>query len=139
MNINITYRGRTSMQSRLYKDEMKALPDRWRDRISKANVLDRLLKHFNNELADPLDTGQITLGIKLISKVLPDLQSTTVEHRIDHSSLSIHELNGRLSALGYDPQQVWNRLNGKAINNLAAIEHDDVPVDTDTDTPGSTK
>jgi len=45
---------------------------RTQDKIQSARVAERLLKHFNGELE--LSHTQCTVGLKLLSKVLPDLK-----------------------------------------------------------------
>lgn len=109
------------------------VPERWRVRISEANILNRLLKHFNNQLDVPLKPDQVALGIKLIGKILPDLQSVSIEASIQHSDLSRLELDAKLIALGYNPEDTWKTLEKPVINHRPMlIEQDDdhEPIDT---------
>jgi len=100
-----------------------ALADKWRDKISKANILDRLLKDFRNKLRVPLTASQITLGLKLIGKILPDLQSATLDIRIEHAGMNRLELEARAHVLGINPNELWH-----SIDDQSVIEHDKVIV-----------
>ena len=95
-----------------------SLAEKWRDKISKANILDRLLKDLANKLTPPLTPSQITLGIKLIGKILPDLQSTTVDIGPNLTSMTKLELESRMYILGLNPTTVW-----ESLNNQSVIEH----------------
>lgn len=113
------------------KDMEISIADRWRERISRAKILERLLKHYAGELDPPLDQGQINIGLNLIRKILPDLKSVDVSGRIEHQHFSRLELEARLIALGRDPEQVWQELekrhqiDGKSLklgDNSGAID-----------------
>ena len=95
-----------------------SLAEKWRDKISKANILDRLLKDLANKLTPPLTPSQITLGIKLIGKILPDLQSTTVDIGPNLTSMTKLELESRMYILGLNPTTVW-----ESLNNQSVIQH----------------
>jgi hypothetical protein len=51
--------------------------ERTRQKIADANVLARLLKGFNGEVE--LTTHQVAIGLKLIDKLVPNLQSVEQE------------------------------------------------------------
>jgi hypothetical protein len=121
-------------------DIQATISERWRDRISKAKILERLLKHYAGLLDPPLDQGQITIGLKLVSKIMPDLKSVDVSGRIEHIHMSRLELEGRLVALGRDPNEVWQSLekrhkiqalalNGKGAIDSVSTAHDTQDVD----------
>ena len=88
-----------------------SLPDRWRKHLSEAGVLSRLIKHFNNELDVPLDSGQVQLGVAFMRKLLPDLQASTHEVNHNHNLMDVHNLTARLAALGHDPETVFKRIS----------------------------
>ena len=106
------------MQSNTSANRM-SVSDRYRIKISEANIVDRLIKHYHNQLSIPLDNGQIMLGLKLINKILPDLQSVTVDVSVEHKQLTKLELEQRLLMLGRDPQVIWNQLNPNIIESVA--------------------
>jgi hypothetical protein len=91
--------------------------ERWRERIRQANILDRLIKFANGEVE--MTAAQAATGLKLIGKVLPDLQATTVTARVEHSSLSRDELEARLTQMGGDAGKMWESIAG---HKLKAIE-----------------
>ena len=93
--------------------------ERYRKKISEGNILDRLLKHFHNQLRVPLDNGQVMLGIKLVGKVLPDLQSIEVSGAINVNVMNRLELDARMITLGRDPSTVWASID----KPLPVIEH----------------
>ena len=86
------------------------MADRWRKRIEAANVMARLLKHYAGELDPPMDQGQINIGLRLLDKVMPSLKSVDVSGRIEHTHMTRLELEGRLVAMGRDPNEVWQSL-----------------------------
>jgi hypothetical protein len=91
--------------------------ERWRERIRQANILDRLIKFANGDI--DMSAAQAATGLKLIGKVLPDLQATTVTARVEHSSLSREELEARLTQMGGDAGKMWESIAG---HKLKAIE-----------------
>ena len=119
------------MPSTTYKKEHKPLNDRWKDRISKSNILHELIQFSEGD--DIITYQQAQIGLRLIGKILPDLQSQQVQVDVNHNVLNIHELNAKLVSLGQQPESVWNQLTG----NRPAIEHDainqDEPIDDESD------
>ena len=99
-----------------YKDEHKSLHERWRDRISKGNILDRLMKHFDGEV--DLTPSQVTVGLKIFDKMIPSLKHIEHSGMIEHHQMSIHDLNARLSALGHNPDEIWKQLNNNKVIDL---------------------
>lgn len=80
-----------------------------RIKIQNSKVLSELISHF--ETGKPAKTdGQIRIGLGLLKKVLPDLQSVTVggdplapivhEHKLDLSAYSVDELKTMRSIMG---------------------------------------
>jgi hypothetical protein len=128
------------------------LHDRWKDRISRAKVLERLLKHYQGELDPPMDQSQVTIGLRLLDKILPSLKAVDVSGRIEHQHLTRLELEARLIALGRDPADVWqqlekrhtieakslkvkdNSLNGTAAADSQATAPGPQPVDNEGET-----
>ncbi len=47
-----------------------------RNKIGSANILNRLQKHFNGEVE--MSPTQVTVGLALLKKVMPDLQSVAL-------------------------------------------------------------
>ena len=97
--------------------------DRWRLRISESNILFRLIEHVEGRLE--LTGTQCATGLKLIGKILPDLQAVVVEVAIEHHSLNKLQLEGRLNALGINADKIWNQLNPNVIehtNNNSCID-----------------
>jgi len=54
------------------------------EKIKNGQVLERLLKHVNGEL--DLSATQVTVGIALLKKYLPDTKA------IEHSGSTVHEV-----------------------------------------------
>jgi hypothetical protein len=106
------------------------LNERWRKRISEANILDRLLQHFAGTLKPPLTASQVQVGLKLVSKVMPDLKAVEVKGYVAHLAMNRQELENRLTALGYSPDEVWDRLEGKTQQKQQVIESDGKDTDT---------
>ena len=52
------------------------MSDAHRVKIQKSNILTALLKHVDGKLE--MSTTQVTAGLGLLKKVLPDLQSVTI-------------------------------------------------------------
>ena len=104
---------------------------RWRKKLSDANVFDRLLKHFNNELRVPLTGSQVMLGIKLMGKVLPDLQSSTLDIQVNHQSMNRLELEARMMQMGIDVDKEWQTIDNMKVIDVkpVLVEQDDEPVD----------
>jgi hypothetical protein len=92
-----------------------------RKKIAASSILPKLIDFAEGRTE--MTPAQAATGLKLVGKILPDLQSISHDVTVDHKSLSVHELNGRLASLGYDPQQVWNQLNGKDFKDVQAIDH----------------
>jgi len=113
------------------KDLRESLPDRWRDRIASAQILTRLVKHFNGELDPPLDAGQIQVGLALMRKVLPDLKAMEITGTVNHRGMSKLELDSRLASLGYDPGDVWQAIENrhKIAKGQSAIGTEPAPID----------
>ena len=109
----------------------KSLTERSIAKIKNANLLTRLIQYCNNELE--LTGKQVDVHLKLVNKYLPDLQA--VQHNVDvnHNVVDIHTLNARLSALGHDPQSVF-----QAISNNQPIDAVYKHVDNDVDNQGKT-
>ena len=102
---------------------VETMPDRWRRKIGDANILYRLLEHYHNKLEVPLTMSQVTLGLKLIGKILPDLQSATLDIRVEHAGMNRLELEARAHILGINPNDLWH-----SIDNQSVIEHEKVIV-----------
>jgi len=106
----------------LRENEMKTettirmtVAERTRQKIVDANIISRLLKHYRGELEYPMDAGQINIGLKLLNKVLPDLKSVDVRGRVDVQIESRLELEGRLLAMGQNPDEVWQSLENRHV------------------------
>lgn len=108
------------------------VPDRWRAKISKSNMLDQLIQFAEGKIdMAPHRAGTI---LKMVGKILPDLQSVSIEASINHSDLSRLELDAKLIALGYNPQDAWDTIAKPVINHeLITIDQEPDPVD-DQDT-----
>lgn len=52
------------------------LSDTWRERISAGVIMERVLKHLNGEIE--LSNTQMQAAKLLLSKIVPDLSSTTL-------------------------------------------------------------
>ena len=96
--------------------------DRYRDKLSNAGILTRLLLHFHGKLKPPLDNGQINIGLRCLNKILPDLTSVTVDIAIEHHDLNRLQLEGRLNALGINADKIWNQLNPNVIEHVSESE-----------------
>jgi hypothetical protein len=53
-------------------------PDEVRQKIQASQLINRLMKHVNSD-KPIMDSSQVTAAVKLLGKVLPDLQATTIE------------------------------------------------------------
>ena len=108
-----------------------AFKERSIEKIKNGMLLDRIIKFCHGQLE--LTGKQVDTHLKLINKVLPDLQA--VQHNVDvnHNVVDIHTLNARLSALGHDPQSVF-----AAISNNQPIDAVYKHVDNDVDNQGKT-
>jgi hypothetical protein len=51
----------------------KPYPEKAKDRIRQAKILNRLIKHFNGE--QELSQSQVNVGLRLLGKLLPDLKA----------------------------------------------------------------
>ena len=100
------------------KQQLNRLPFKERSiqKIKDAMLLDNLLKYCNGVI--DLTNGQLTAHLKLVGKILPDLQAVQHDVSIEHTSLSIHDLNGRLASLGHNPDDVWKSLNNNKIIDI---------------------
>ena len=114
-----------------WKEKTTDYQERMRTKIRHSSILPKLIKFSEGSIE--MTPAQAATGLKLIGKVIPDLQSTTHEVAINHNTLNIHELNGRLASLGYDATTIWNQLNGKQV---PVIEHETISQDEPTDAPG---
>jgi hypothetical protein len=126
MTINKGYRVIVKMPniSRSYKERTADYPERTRNKIAASTILPELIKYAEGS-ESKLDHSRALIAVKLLGKLVPDLQSTQVDVSITNNQLNIHELNARLQSLGYEPQNVWSQLNGEA---PITIEHEP-PVD----------
>lgn len=98
---------------------VSTIPDRWRAKISGSSILNQLILFAEGKI-DMLPHRAAT-GIKLIGKILPDLQSVSIEASINHSDLNRLELDAKLIALGMDPLDTWKGLDKPIINHHAII------------------
>ena len=120
------------MTTGTYVEQSKPLHERWRDRISKAKILERVIKYIDGEL--DMTNGQLTASLKIIDKMMPNLKHIEHSGMIEHHQMSIHDLNARLSALGHNPDEVWNQLNDNRIIDIRPepveqLEPSELPVD----------
>ena len=107
------------------------IAERMRLRIQSSNMLDRLIRHVTDELE--MSATQCQVALKLVGKILPDLKQVEVNATVEHKSLNIHELNGRLIALGRDPQSVWDSLD-----TMKPVKQLPVTIDQEPDTNDDT-
>lgn len=112
---------------------VNTLPDRWREKISKSNLFDRLISHLKGELEPPLNAADMNGILKVIGKVLPDLKSVEVTGSINHTTLNRGELEARLTAMGRDPTELFKNIgNVQPIQQV--IEHEPIDQAEPTDT-----
>ena len=92
--------------------QLNRLPfkDRTIEKIRDAMLVDRVIQYCKGTVE--LTNGQLTAHLKLLDKVLPSLKQVESNITIDHNSLSIHDLNGRLASLGH------NSLNNNKIIDI---------------------
>lgn len=57
------------------------LSEDWRDRIQAGVILDRLMKHLNNEIE--MSPTQIKAAQIILGKIIPDLKSTDIHGEIN--------------------------------------------------------
>ena len=62
--------------------ETKSHKQRTAEKIKTGHLLRRLIKHFNGELE--LSASQITVGLALLKKTLPDLKQTEHTGEVSH-------------------------------------------------------
>ena len=100
------------------KQQLNRLPfkDRTIEKIRDAMLVDRVIQYCKGTVE--LTNGQLTAHLKLLDKVLPSLKQVESNITIDHNSLSIHDLNGRLASLGHNPDDVWKSLNNNKIIDI---------------------
>ena len=91
------------------------------EKIKNGRLLDNLMKYCNGKLE--LTGKQVDCHLRLINKVLPDLQSVQHDVSINNQSLNMYDLNARLASLGHDPEAIWSRLS---TNKPLVIEHDPI-------------
>ena len=92
--------------------------ERWRRKITQSNIMPHLLQYAEGKRE--MTAARAHVCLRLIGKILPDLQSVEVSATINHRGLNRLELETRLLMLGKDPKQVWDSLNGQ--NKI--IEHE---------------
>ena len=105
-----------------WKDKTTDYQERMRNKIRHSSILPKLVRYSEGD-ETILTHSQALVGLKLISKVIPDLQTMQIEHTVDHAAMNIYELNSRLSSLGYDSASIWQQINGSTTDSVA-IEHD---------------
>ena len=112
---------------------VSTIPDRWRGKISGSNILHQLVEFAEGRI--DMAPHRAATCIKLIGKILPDLQSVSIEASINHSDLSRLELDAKLIALGYNPQETWAKLDKPIINHeCITIDQDDIDTIDSVDT-----
>ena len=114
----------------------KQFKERSIEKIKNGQLLHRLIEYCHGQLE--LTGKQVDTHLKLINKVLPDLQA--VQHNVDvnHNVVDIHTLNARLSALGHDPQSVFAAIsNNQPIDAVYQKIDSDVSEDSEGGTPDS--
>ena len=103
----------------------ETIRDKWAKRISDSNMLHELVKFSEGKIE--MSAARANVILRLIGKILPDLQSVEVSATVNHVGLNRLELESRLLMLGKNPKQVWDSLNGQ--NKHTVLEH--VPDDCD--------
>lgn len=96
--------------------------EKWRKKISGSNMLVELVKFSEGKIE--MSAARANVILRLVGKILPDLQSVEVSATINHRGLNRLELESRLLMLGKDPKQVWNSLNGQNSDSVPVLEHD---------------
>lgn len=67
------------------------MPQAWRDRIQASMLVNRLTDHVNGKVE--LSPSQVTAGLGLLKKAIPDLAAITVEGNPDKPLHSIQTIN----------------------------------------------
>ena len=93
--------------------------DRWTKKIQSSQVLNQLILYADGKI--DMTPARANACLRLVSKILPDLQSIQVDTNINYRDLNRLELEARMISLGYDPATVWKQLDN-------VIEHESVPV-----------
>ncbi len=90
-----------------------AISDKWRRRIAESVMLSQLIEYAEGRI--DMTNSRANTILRLVGKVLPDLQSIQVDVAVEHKTLNKLELEQRLLSLGHNPSMVWNQLNGSVI------------------------
>jgi len=106
-----------------------SMQNKWREKIKGSNVLTRLIQVAEGTLE--IDKTAAMVSLRLIDKILPNLQAVTVEQTVNHVGLTKWDLDARLIALGENPEDVWNTLaNHQVVGHKVGgvLEHDAKPL-----------
>lgn len=106
---------------------------RTKQKIIEANLVTDLIQFVKGEI--DMTTTQANTALRLVNKFMPDLQAVQHDVSVSHNVQDIHTLNAKLSALGHDPNQVWQSIANNQPVTIKAIEQSDVEekVNPDTD------
>ncbi len=105
------------------RDTQLSVTERWRTKISDSVMFDDLIKYCEGKL--DMTTARANAILRIVGKILPDLQSVTVDVSVEHHDLNRLQLEGRLNALGINADKIWNQLNPNVIehtNNNSCID-----------------
>lgn len=67
------------MAARKPRQPKFALSDAHRLKIQKSNILNNLIAHTLGDEGKEMSQSQVTAGLALLKKVMPDLQALTIE------------------------------------------------------------
>ena len=109
-----------------------SLLERTKQKIIDAMLVDDLVKFVKGEIE--MTSTQANTALRLVNKFMPDLQAVQHDVSVNHNVQDIHTLNAKLSALGHDPNQVWQSIANNQPVTIKTIEQDPVEnVDPESD------